>query len=361
MNLKHCEIVTDVDKLKVDLQSTFMKYSTIKSWAYIIHDKDDTRPHYHIYLHFGGASVNLSQVASWFEVDEQFVCKIKGRKTDALKYLLHMNSSQKNKHQYDPSEIHANFDVMLEIEQSAIIGNFSKYSYIEQLKYINSLDVDDRTKAYAQLKKHYELFCQSQILQTERSIEVHFITGCSGSGKSTYAKKMLETLNLSYCISSSSNDPLQDYLGQDAIILDDFRDNVFELADLLKFLDPYVASSVKSRFSNKVFVGKMIVITSCEPLSQWYWGYKTKIYDTLEQLYRRFNSYIVVDKNIISIYDKIDNKGRPLGLARVFNNNLFSNGEKLKSSVKYDICGAFSKICSEVDINIPPQQLTFKV
>ena len=44
MNLKMCEISTDVDKLKVDLQETFMKYSTIKKWAYIVHDKDDTRP-----------------------------------------------------------------------------------------------------------------------------------------------------------------------------------------------------------------------------------------------------------------------------------------------------------------------------
>ena len=68
MNLKMCEISTDVDKLKVDLQETFMKYSTIKKWAYIIHDKDDTRPHYHIALHFGGASVDTKQVAEWFQL-----------------------------------------------------------------------------------------------------------------------------------------------------------------------------------------------------------------------------------------------------------------------------------------------------
>ena len=38
------EIVTDADKLKVDIQETCMKYKTIKQWAYILHDKDDTRP-----------------------------------------------------------------------------------------------------------------------------------------------------------------------------------------------------------------------------------------------------------------------------------------------------------------------------
>ena len=50
MYLKHCEIVQDADKLKVDIQATCMKYQSIKKWAYILHDKDDTRPHYHIYL-----------------------------------------------------------------------------------------------------------------------------------------------------------------------------------------------------------------------------------------------------------------------------------------------------------------------
>ena len=53
MHVRQCEIVCDVDKLSVDLQATLMNYKTIKQWAYIIHDKDDTRPHYHIYLNFG--------------------------------------------------------------------------------------------------------------------------------------------------------------------------------------------------------------------------------------------------------------------------------------------------------------------
>ncbi len=116
MNLRQCEIVTDVDKLNVDLQATFMKYATIKKWAYIIHDKDDTRPHYHICLHFGGASVDIQQVAKWFNLgykDEQgnehdgtqFINKIKGRWTDVLLYLTHGNESQKNKHQYSTSEV----------------------------------------------------------------------------------------------------------------------------------------------------------------------------------------------------------------------------------------------------------------
>ena len=48
MFLKQMEIVQDVDKMRVDVQKVLMERKTVKKWAYIIHDKDDTRPHYHI-------------------------------------------------------------------------------------------------------------------------------------------------------------------------------------------------------------------------------------------------------------------------------------------------------------------------
>ena len=95
MNLRQMEIVTDADKLKVDIQKTCMQYKTIKQWAYILHDKDDTRPHYHIYLNFMPNTCDTALVAKWFNLGwtdedgkehsgENFIEKVKGRKTDVL-------------------------------------------------------------------------------------------------------------------------------------------------------------------------------------------------------------------------------------------------------------------------------------
>ena len=109
MYLKHCEIVQDVDKLKVDIQQVCMKYQSIKKWAYILHDKDDTRPHYHIYLNFGTSSISTTDVAKWFQLEyvndegetktgENFISKIKGRATDMLLYLTHGQPDQKFKY-----------------------------------------------------------------------------------------------------------------------------------------------------------------------------------------------------------------------------------------------------------------------
>lgn len=365
MNLRQCEIVTDVDKLNVDLQATFMKYNTIKKWAYIVHDKDDTRPHYHICLHFGGASVDVAQVAKWFSLgykDEQgnehdgtqFINKIKGRWTDVLLYLTHGNESQKNKHQYSTSEVKANFDFETEIESAKILGDFEHYSYAQQLLFIDSLPVSEKVKAFSQLRKLWEIRCQRLTLNTDRNIQVMFITGKGGSGKTYYAKKLLTNLGYDFCVSSASNDPFQDYLGQKGIILDDMRDYAFAFEDLLKTLDNNTSSSVKSRFANKVFNGEIIVITSKVPLVYWYknkdnhGNYYNLAADDLVQLYRRITCYVVVTEKEVLVYDDgVDEQGKPKGKATVFKNELI--GKKAEQKAKTDFSSMFGKFCDAAD------------
>ena len=322
MRKKHCEVVSNVSHLKVDIQAVIRSKKSIKQWAYILHDKDDTEPHYHIYLNFGKTSVEFSDVATWFGLDEQFVNKVEGRKVDMLIYLTHANPGQEHKFQYSPKDVIANFDFESEIAVSKILGNFEQFSYAQQLEYVNSLSVNEKTKAHTQLDKLWKLHCQCLVLKPDRQIEVMFIHGKGGTGKTYYAKKLLEKLGYDYCVSSSSNDPFQDYMGQQAIILDDLRDKAFEFEDLLKLLDNDTASSVRSRFSNKVFNGKIIVITSTVPLAYWYREYQYNMSDALQQLYRRITSYVVVEEFYVNVYDDLDTRGRPKGNPRVFKNEI---------------------------------------
>jgi len=148
LSLRQMEIVCDVDKMPVDVYETLNKYSTIKDWAYIIHDKDDTRPHYHIYVHFGGASVQVDLVAKWFGIAPNFISKVKGRRTDMLEYLTHSNSTQQNKYQYPKSEVVSNFDFETEIKNSKIIGDFKNYSYAQQLQYVNTLPIIEKQRLF---------------------------------------------------------------------------------------------------------------------------------------------------------------------------------------------------------------------
>jgi guanylate kinase len=136
-----------------------------------------------------------------------------------------------------------------------------------------------------------------------RSVEVIFITGGTQSGKTTFAKWLCRSMNYSYAISSGFNDPLQDYEGQDCLILDDIRDNTFRYDELLKITDNHTNSSVRSRYSNKLFVGRMIIITSTKDLQNWYVEYRNNNKDDINQLITRINAYIHMNEKFIFNYE----------------------------------------------------------
>lgn len=88
--------------------------------------------------------------------------------------------------------------------------------------------------------------------------------GKSGTGKTTHAVRTATALYPdNYTVSSSHNDPLQDYQGEKCLILDDFRPQNYDFIDLLALLDPHHRQrSHKSRYYNKPIGTELIIITS---------------------------------------------------------------------------------------------------
>ena len=134
-------------------------------------------------------------------------------------------------------------------------------------------------------------------MEGKREMKVFYIYGATGAGKTTMAKWLCEKmLEVDYYISSSSNDILQDYLGQEAIILDEFRPTDLSFSDMLKLLDNHTNSTVKSRYYNKAIDCKYLIITTTQNISDIY--NEENLRDRL-QLYRRISEiYYVTDKGI---------------------------------------------------------------
>ena len=112
---RHCEIVVHSDfydfiglDVECVIQLFVKKHKEIKKWAYILHDKDEGMPHYHIYLYFGVNGPDYETVAKWFIVPSRCVGAIRGSFNDYLLYLVHFG--RKCKHQYSPREVKASFD-----------------------------------------------------------------------------------------------------------------------------------------------------------------------------------------------------------------------------------------------------------
>lgn len=343
---KHCEYVQQLKHLKIkleELESVISMHKTIKKWAYIIHDKDtntDGKPaeaHIHLYLNFGQSGASFETVAKWFNDLPQYVCKVKGRMGDALAYLTHENSPEK--YQYSAKEVKSNFDIRKAIEEDrklkgllesidSVVFGFAqeKITYAQAQKQLQKIKIgcanrsvlEYWTKAFDQVQKLWKQMC---IVSTKgkRDMQIIFIYGESGTGKSTYAEMYADMLckNKGYrdfARSSASNDIMQDYMGEDIFILDDFRDtdemtgSSQSLTDILKMLDPHYVSSSKSRYTNKTFTGKLIIITSTKDPLRWFEGTKEQRW----QFFRRISMLVELDKNNVYEYqEKNEEKGVP--------------------------------------------------
>lgn len=320
---KNFMIVSNIDHLSIDqIEKVLEEHSNqIKDYAYVLHDKDTYSkedelkdplkkegelkpPHFHIILRLK-IPYTFKSISNWFNVPVNFIETIRNYNS-SLRYLTHKDDT--NKYQYPNSDVIANFNY------SDLIDKCSDKEKLNQiLEKINSgeikeynkesmIDIKIYSKYKTQINNAIEHHINLISKDKNRNIQIIFVSGRSGCGKSNFAKCYSEMLNKSYCISSSNNDPLQDYKMEDILILDDLRDSSFEFNDLLKILDPYTSSSIKSRYRNKVFTGDTIIITSYKDLEKWYHNIKEMDENAIIQLYRRCSLYFKVFENVINAY-----------------------------------------------------------
>ena len=325
---KNFEIVQNLDMLSeeqiiksLNLIDSKTNINHIMNYAYILHNKDNKKdgskrePHWHILIKMDNA-YSFDTVAKRFDVPIQMVNKINSRFADALNYLTHNTEMAKNekKYQYDDEEVKSNYSwkterqkvlneydkvnrkqTIIELIANGTIREFNYFNYISDIEYIK-------------FKKEIDLafkYRKDKMQGVERNMECVFIQGESGSGKTTYAKMLADGLGYSYYISSGSNDVLDNYKGQDCIILDDLRPSCMGLSDLLKMLDNHTASTVKSRYSNKVLECKLIIITTISDLDTFFRNVFSEEKEPIKQLKRRCQTKIKMTdtKMFIACYD----------------------------------------------------------
>ncbi|WP_339332509.1 Rep family protein, partial [Paulownia witches'-broom phytoplasma] len=304
----------------------------MQNYAYILHDKDiyqnkkeaqlngkkvgDLKaPHWHIYLRFNNA-YDTKHISQWFNTQENFVSKIKGRFSDALMYMIHANRS--DKHQYDEKEVVSNFDWKSEAQQDIFNRKYKMDARLKdillkissgEIKEYNinkNISIIENNIYSAAIEKAFKYRIRD-LKELKREMKCVFITGMSGSGKSTLAKKIAKDNGYKAYISSGSNDVLDDYCGEECIILDDLRSYCLGLSDLIKMLDNNTASSVKRRYKNKVLECKLIIITTVKSIDDFFEDIFKKD-ESIIQLKRRCTYHISIDSKYIytSVWNNVD-------------------------------------------------------
>lgn len=333
LSIRRCEIVSLLEKdgtvlFDLDNMKEVLKKDCIRDFCYIIHDKDryskaDEKrnpdhkqgelkpPHIHLLLRFeNNQPQKLDCVAKWFHIAPNFVNKITGDWEDACLYQIHFNAT--DKYQYSVDEVTCNFDYQELLEDAEKGDKLSRVltrilsgeirEYNKTLEIDNMLLVNYSRKIAEAFKVRSEYL---QATQKDRNTECIYITGGSGTGKTSLAKKIAQSKGYSFFISSGSNDVMDGYGQEDCLILDDVRPSCMGLSDLLKMLDPHTASSIKSRYKNKYLNCRLVILTTVLNIDEFYTNVFAEQKEPVTQLKRRCQTYIKMypDTILVSVWD----------------------------------------------------------
>lgn len=251
--------------------------SSCKMTYYMIEhngEPGDANRHFHIVINFGSNPTQFSTIKNRFPYGNiQNARSIK----NCVQYLVHLNDLSKRAYEWnDVITNDPNIDRFKVLSHQALDLRTKQYidrimtGEIREYNFANTIDPEVYAKRKTQLLNALELYRQKVGQDKSRHITVIVCEGGTGTGKTTWVKNICEKQGKSLCLSSSSNDPWQDYKGEDVMLLDELRSDVFGLADLLKILDNHTKSTSRSRYSNKMFLGDYIFITTNEEFQDWY-------------------------------------------------------------------------------------------
>ncbi|MGE7185704.1 Rep family protein [Peribacillus sp. NPDC006672] len=314
-------------------------------YAGILHDKDidennsPIKPHIHVMLQFENAR-SIDNIAKILGDKPQYIQQWKGDSTNGYSYLIHATTAAQEQYQYDPSEVIANFDYQNLMKQTKANMKYISTGKDELIikGLLDKLYKDEITKEeieqqltgsqYAKAKNRIDAVHQKRmeiraeewreyLRNNDLSIEVIWIYGASGVGKTRLAKDIVSKHDEDYFITGSSRDPFQHYQGQKKIILDELRPSTFQYSDLLKMLDPFNDDVMgASRYFDKPLTANTIIITSPYKPRDFYIRLIEEArrvdldIDSFKQLARRLGLVLYLSKEYIQVAfydDKLDN------------------------------------------------------
>lgn len=317
MNIKTCEIMQYFEYMPADCQTVeqvverIKTLSQLKTYCIIEHNKDimpngELKPrHFHCVLTFTN-NQTLKSIADILGIEPQYISKIKTTTLSAQLYLIHRNNPEK--YQYSPSDVIANFNYINKVDDCPpkvnrnLIAEKIASGEIKEYNLFKYISIDEFAKNETYYNRCFK-FRAMKIKSNRRFLQCIYMCGSSGSGKTHFAKELGKCFGYEVYVSSSGKNPLDDYKGEECIILDDTRANKWDLTDLLKLLDNNTDSLVGCRYYNKsISECKLIILTACKELYDFYNDCQKANKEPILQLQRRFGYMYKLTYEKISCY-----------------------------------------------------------
>jgi hypothetical protein len=317
------------------LLSEWSKSFKFDYW-FILHksEKDDLTPHFHFVIDFSNP-VPFKTLKNKFPYGD--IKNARGVKS-MVRYLIHKDN---------PSKIPYPVEDVVTNSLAKLVEFTTGESFVKQPDFVNMLSTgelpewkifevipaDYYIKNELKIGRACKFFRERVYMIKNREIKVVFLSGGTGTGKSGFVHIYCKKLGKSLCVSSSSNDPFQDYKGEDVLFLDDLKKDAFCYDDFLKILDPHYKSSSHSRYFNKFFLGDTIFIASSSPISAWYYMESP---EDKKQLYRRVRDQYQFEKDFIT-YFRWNDARRDYDLVAKFPNYTLDELQKFEKIPNLDV------------------------
>jgi hypothetical protein len=346
-------------------------------WAMIIHDKDiDTNgekvvSHIHIMMTYANARY-LTNIAKQFNDNTQYFEIINGQANNGFSYLTHRTDNAKDKFQYDPSEVIANFDYigLLTSISTKLSRDKNKVKIHNLLDAMLNGDITKRElehsisgSLYGKYKSQIENVWAKRLMRnaeswreqakaTGKTVVNIWIYGDAGAGKTSIAREMAVRRNEPYFITGSSRDIFQNYSGEHCIIIDEARPKQIPYSDLLMITDPYSIENetmLGSRYNDKVLAADLIIITSPFDPHKYYERIVFSDEDGFDQLQRRITVCIQMTQNAIyeAKYNEVYKCYEPIIETAKY--NTFSSVNRSSYDVTKDIYESLIDIVNETE------------
>lgn len=295
---------TKKGKYLYDFDMLFFKLcKKYKFVMYIVHDKDIKNIHSHFVIH-NDVPIRFStlkKLLPYGSIEKQL-----GSNRQVYDYLIHKDKVDS----YSVDKVISNIDNL-----DVWLGK-SGSNLVDFLDLIENGASDLELKTlfpffYSRynnlIQKHRQVIYKKQALLF-RKLEVHYLYGGSGTGKSYTAISENDISDI-YIVNSYDRGSFDNYNNEKVVILEEYRGN-WQLSKLLQFLDIYPLQ-LSARYSNKWALFEKVYIISNIPLKEQYYNLDL---ESEKALFRRINSirYFTNDSiyyfnNKLELINTIDN------------------------------------------------------
>ena len=311
-------------------------------YAALVHDHDTNAagepvaPHVHVMLEFKQPRAATAVAKELNDEPQTLQNMLKKNQQHGIEngfcYLIHDTANSRDKHQYDPKRVKANFNYQQFIKQcdaetatrrytgkggvKRLVTDFRDgkldHAAVEQnvlehypsrvkgiMEQIDAVECVKQHVAAAQWKKKREV--------QDKPRAVLWLYGDAGVGKSWLARLLVQhSGDGKFCRTGSRRDPFQNYHGEHALIIDDLRPDTIPYEDLLSITDPYnFEVTLPARYHDQTALVDMMIITTPYSPAQFYQHQRDvdRHNDPFTQLARRLTAVVYLTETAMHLQE----------------------------------------------------------